>query len=144
MTGAAGAAAPLPEERRVAPAAYAILLAEDEPAFRDLLESVLRAAGYAVHAAADGRSALRLLTRHRVDLIITDLCMPGADGMEFLMALRTMRNTAPVIAMSGGVGSNMAGMLRAAQLLGARRTLAKPFALRDLVQAVRAVLPGGS
>jgi two-component system, OmpR family, response regulator len=123
---------------------HVILLAEDEQALRELIETVLQASGYVVHAAADGRAALRLLAEHRVDLIITDLCMPGTDGMQFLMALRQARSGVPVIVMSGGVGSNMAGMLRAAQLMGARHTLAKPFALPNLVQTVREVLPAAA
>lgn len=125
------------------PAAAVILLVEDEVAFRELLLSVLIAAGHTVHPAADGRAALRLLDQHRIDLIVTDLCMPGTDGMEFLMALRARRSGVPVIAMSGGVGSRMAGMLRTATLLGARRTLAKPFALSLLLEAVRELLAAG-
>ena len=130
-------------ETHLAPASATILLAEDETAFRELLVSVLSAAGHTVHAAADGRGALRLLKQHRVDLIVSDLCMPGTDGMEFLMALRAMRSGVPVIAMSGGVGSRMAGMLHTAELLGARRTLAKPFALPLLLAAVRELLAAG-
>ncbi len=144
MSGVADAAIRRPVETKAAPAALVVLLVEDEAAFRELLESVLSAAGHTVHAAADGRAALRLLEQHRVDVIVTDLCMPGTDGMEFLMALRATRSRVPVIAMSGGVGSNMAGMLRTAELLGARRTLAKPFALPSLLEAVHAVLVAGS
>ena len=107
-----------------------VLLVEDEDAFRELLETVLRGAGYVVHAARDGRVAARLLAEHTIHIIVTDLCMPGTDGMEFLTKLP----------MSGGVATNLAGMLRAAQLLGAQRTLEKPFSLPQLTEAVREVL----
>lgn len=117
-----------------------ILVAEDEAPIRELLQCVLEQAGYRVVAAADGRSALRLLAQQRPDVILTDLCMPETDGMEFLLELRRRGTGVPVIAMSGGVNSNMAGMLHTAELLGARRTLAKPFALPALVQAVQEVL----
>ena len=131
----------LPGESAAARPQPVVLLADDEEPFRELLTSVLHSIGCHVHVAADRRAALRLLARERVDLVITDLCMPGTDGMEFLTALRTARNRVPVIVMSGGVGSNMAGMLRAAELLGARRTLAKTFPLPDFVRAVRENLP---
>lgn len=143
MSDAADAAIRRPVQTHGAPAALVILLVEDEAAFRELLESVLSAAGHAVHAAADGQAALQLLAQHRIDIIVTDLCMPGKDGMEFLMALRSKRSPVPVIAMSGGVGSNMAGLLRTAELLGASCTLAKPFALPSLLAAVAAVAHSG-
>lgn len=117
-----------------------VLLVEDEDAFRELLETVLRGAGYVVHAARDGRVAARLLAEHTIHIIVTDLCMPGTDGMEFLTKLRMSRCRVPIIAMSGGVATNLAGMLRAAQLLGAQRTLEKPFSLPQLTEAVREVL----
>ncbi len=140
MSGLADALTRRPDSGDAVALERVIVLVEDEPAYRELLETVLITAGYLVRPAADGRAALRLLAQHRADLIVTDLCMPGADGMEFLMALHAKKNTVPVIVMSGGVGSNMAGMLRAAQLLGARRTLAKPFALPELVKAVQELL----
>lgn len=122
------------------PKAPVILLADDEVPFRELIEAFLLQAGYVVHAVGDGRAALRLLKQVPIDLIISDLCMPGTDGMELLTYLRISRPSPPVIVMSGGVGSNMAGMLQAAELLGARRTLAKPFPLPALAVAVREVL----
>lgn len=117
-----------------------LLLVEDEEAFRDLLQAFLVAEGFAVQAVPDGRRGVEWLQHHAVDLILTDLCMPEADGMELLMKLRQLRCATPIVVMSGGVRGDMAGMLRAARLLGARRTLAKPFPLQHLLTAVRETL----
>jgi DNA-binding response OmpR family regulator len=117
-----------------------ILLVEDERPFRELLEAFLTAQGYAVNAAPDGRQAARWLATHPVDLVITDLCMPESDGMQLVMQLRRTHGSVPIIVMSGGVAGHMAGMLRAAELMGARRTLSKPFPLQELSAAVAQVL----
>ena len=117
-----------------------LLLVEDEGAFRELLCAFLEAEGYGVYSVGDGGSALRWLKANPVDMVITDLCMPDSDGMELLMALRKIRSTGPIIVISGGVGAHVLSLLRAAVLLGARRTLAKPFSLQELAKVVRDVL----
>lgn len=121
-----------------------ILLVEDERPFRELLEVFLAGEGYVVHAAADGRQAARWLATNTAELVVTDLCMPESDGMQLVMELRKTHGNVPIIVMSGGVQGQMAGMLRAAELMGARRTLSKPFPLQELSRAVADVLrPAG-
>lgn len=117
-----------------------ILLVEDERPFRELIAAFLKASGYLVQTVTDGREASRWLAANPADLVLTDLCMPESDGMELLMQMRKAHPHVPIIVMSGGVGGEMAGMLRTAELLGARRTLEKPFALKDLTEAVQSVL----
>ena len=114
-----------------------VLLVEDEQPFRELLQAYLESQGYHVHAVRDGRCGARWLESNSVDVVVTDLCMPEVDGMELLMTIRRLHARTPVVAMSGGVGGEMVGMLRAAELLGARRTLAKPFSLHQFATAVR-------
>lgn len=110
-----------------------ILLVEDEPGLRELLEDYLGYRGYAVHAVADGRTAARWLAAHPVDIVVTDLCMPGTDGVELLLELKRQRRSVSVIAMSGGFDGDPEKLLRVAKLLGARRTLPKPFSLDQLL-----------
>jgi sigma-B regulation protein RsbU (phosphoserine phosphatase) len=131
-----------PAESRVGDRASGgrILLVEDEQPFRELLQAFLESQGYRVQAMTDGRSAARWLETNAVDVVVTDLCMPEVDGMELLMIIRHRDSRTPVIAMSGGVGGQMVGMLRAAGLLGARCTLEKPFSLHQLAAAVRETL----
>lgn len=117
-----------------------VLLVEDEQPFRELLQAYLESQGYRVSAVRDGRCGARWLESNDVDIVVTDLCMPEVDGMELLMTIRRLHPRTPVIAMSGGVGGEMVGMLRAAELLGARRTLEKPFSLHKFATAVREAL----
>ena len=117
-----------------------ILLVEDERPFRELLQAFLETQGYEVHAVPDGRCGAQWLETNVADAVVTDLCMPEVDGMELLMKIRKLHRSTPVVVMSGGVSGNMVGMLRAAELLGARRTLEKPFSLQQLATALREVV----
>jgi DNA-binding NtrC family response regulator len=126
------------------PKSSTILLVEDDAPMRELLRGALSEAGYAVSTAEHGGAALEAVSRQRPDLVVTDLCMPKVDGMELVMQLRRIAAGLPVIVISGGMVGGTSDMLRAARLLGARRTLEKPFALQDLVRAVREVIAPGS
>jgi DNA-binding response OmpR family regulator len=128
------------EPSRAAGSRPSLLLAEDEDAFRTLLANVLVTDGYDVHAVADGRAALQYLDRHPVDAIVTDICMPDFDGYELLTELRERGAGAPVLVMSGGVGSQIDCFLTMARQLGATATLAKPFPLEKLLAAVRGMV----
>lgn len=133
---------PMSSVTPTSPATRKVLLVEDEAPLRELLQETLKGAGFAVTTAEHGRCALDALAEVKPDLIVTDLCMPTLDGMELVMRLRTAAAGTPVIVMSGGVAGTATDMLRAARLLGARRTLEKPFPLQDLVKAAREVLAG--
>jgi two-component system, chemotaxis family, chemotaxis protein CheY len=117
-----------------------ILIVEDEAPLRELLQGALTEAGFTVRTAEHGGAALDAVAQEKPDLVVTDLCMPNVDGMELVMQLRRIAASMPVIVISGGMVGNTTDMLRAARLLGARRTLEKPFALQDLVRAVREVI----
>ncbi|MDP9469617.1 MAG: response regulator [Chloroflexota bacterium] len=66
-----------------------VLVVDDEPVIRDLVADVLRDEGYAVVTAADGREGLDLLARERPDLVLMDVMMPGLDGREAYLAMRS-------------------------------------------------------
>lgn len=116
-----------------------ILIVEDEASFRSLLVTALKQEGHSVEVAADGRAAEQRLASESFDLIITDVLMPGEDGLEMIMNLRAATNATPIIAMTG---SHMYTelYLKTAKALGARRVLAKPFGLRDLLDTARDAL----
>ncbi len=80
-----------------------ILLAEDEYAVRALCSRVLQSAGYRVIEAADGAQAVELATRHeaRLDLVVTDVVMPGMSGREAADAICALRPDTRVLYMSG-------------------------------------------
>ncbi len=98
----------------------------------------LARAGYVTTQAADGREALAYVRAKRPDLVITDLCMPGWDGIQLIMALAREGLAVPVIAMTG-VPPDTVPYLRIARGLGAVRVLAKPFAMAELLQMVTEV-----
>ena len=123
-----------------APAAGRILVVDDEHGVRSLFESILDGCGYEVTSAADGRVALRLLETRKFDLMITDLAMPGKEGIETIQAARQRHPALKVIAVSGAFG---ASMLKMAALLGAHATLPKPVSGDLLIETVKTVLARG-
>ncbi|HEV8463135.1 MAG TPA: PAS domain S-box protein [Gaiellaceae bacterium] len=118
-----------------------VLLVEDETVVRHLVSEILSANGYTVLEAADGPSALELLRRHTapVDLLVTDVVMPGMSGPEVAQAVTAMRPGTQVVYMSGytdqAIGHH--GVLEAGMAF-----LQKPFSADDLTRKVRAVLDG--
>jgi DNA-binding response OmpR family regulator len=78
-----------------------ILIADDNPDLRDMLVATLAEAGYAVLAAADGDEAVRVLADNWVDLLITDIKLPGSDGFELGRQAKVMRQNIRVIYVSG-------------------------------------------
>ena len=106
------------------------------------MAKVLGRAGYRVTEAGEGAEGLRLQRDEPADLIITDLIMPGKEGLETIMELRRQFPLVKVVAISGG-GRNKAGdYLPVAKKLGANRTLAKPFLPADLLSVVAELLNG--
>jgi two-component system response regulator HydG len=77
--------------------AVRILVVDDEAAARKGLEKLLQQENYAVDLAEDGKSALRVAAEHPPDVVITDLHMPGMDGLELLLKLREQDRELPVI-----------------------------------------------
>ncbi|MBI3246646.1 MAG: response regulator [Deltaproteobacteria bacterium] len=117
-----------------------ILVIDDEAQVRDVLRQMLEKAGYEVVEAPEGAEGLQLHRKHPVDLIITDIVMPGKEGIETILALRKCVPKVKIIAISGGGHMNKLDLLSVAQEFGAARTLAKPFARKELLAAVQEVL----
>ena len=104
-----------------------------------MLAASLRQAGHVVLQARDGCQGAELFRVEPADLVITDILMPGQEGLETIHVLLRERPGLPVIAISGGsVHSKL--YLEMAATLGAHRVLAKPFSPADLVRAVEEVL----
>jgi two-component system response regulator PilR (NtrC family) len=78
----------------------AILVADDEPGVRESLAEVLRDVGYAVETAADGTAALKALEEHDFGVVVTDLRMPGADGLDVLKRAREISPQTLVLVMT--------------------------------------------
>ena len=111
-----------------------ILVVEDEPKMRRLLELQLGDEGFAVHSAADAENGLRLLSRERIGLVLTDLRLPAMSGLEFLQAVKRVNAALPVVVMTayGTVESAVEAMK-----MGASDYVLKPFSLAELVLVIR-------
>ena len=117
-----------------------ILIADDEDLFAVMLQRSLVMFGYEVIRARNGKDALKLYDPLTIGLVITDLIMPDMEGVELIVALRKVNPAVKVIAMSGGGRNHPEAYLSIAQKVGALKTLAKPFPITGLVEAVEECL----
>ena len=108
-----------------------ILVIDDHAEIRDLCAEVLAEAGHEVLMAGDGSLGLALYARHRPEVVITDLQLPGVPGLEIIARLGRDPGV-HIIAMSGGAREN----LEAARRLGAARAFRKPFDVDHLAGVV--------
>lgn len=121
------------------PGRETVLLVEDEPAFRELLQRVLESNGYSVLAAADGRAALALAAAHdgAIELLLTDMILPGMSGSTIAERLGKDRPGLKVLYISGysqeAVASN-------GKISSGTAFLSKPFRLDALLHKVRDLL----
>ena len=119
-----------------------ILVIDDDPDMRALLEQTLKSAGHEVALAADGRQGVDQYRANPADLVITDLYMPGQEGLETIIELRKRFPEAAIMAVSGR--ATAATMLSVAQKLGALEVLQKPFDTAELLAAVGNALRRGA
>jgi CheY-like chemotaxis protein len=119
--------------------ARTLLVVEDEGAVRELVRTALTRAGYRVLAARDGEEALTRAAAHagRIDLLLTDVVMPGMNGRELALRFRQARPDARVLFMSGFASDVIAAD---GGLSGDSELLMKPFTPDELLSRVRAAL----
>lgn len=118
-----------------------ILLVDDDEVLRMVQAHFLRRFGYRVDAASDGVGAIKHLNAQPADLVITDMVMPGTDGVQLIQHLRREHPSVKIVAISGGGPMTPDLMMDIARMLGADVTLMKPFTLIALLKAVRSQLP---
>ncbi len=118
-----------------------ILVIDDDAMLREFLNKCLTKAGYQVTTARDGAEGIRSLKKARFDLVICDVFMPEADGLEVLQQTRKLEaKPTPILMVSGGSPNMTDDFLRIAGVMGATSTLPKPFNSRDLLNAVAELL----
>ena len=123
--------APSPDEARPA-----VLVVDDEPILLDTVAQALRRSGYEVLVAARGEDALEIARRETFGLLITDLVMPGMDGITLAQQLRITRPDLPVLFITGYAGGDLAQ-----RLPHDATVLRKPFRALDLVTSVARLKP---
>jgi len=114
-----------------------ILVIDDEPPIRKLLRMGLSSQGYHILEAPDGRAALELLGREKLDLVILDLGLPDMKGHELLRIIRERDENIPVVVLSSR--GDEAGKVEAFDL-GADDYVTKPFGMNELLARLRAAL----
>ncbi len=114
-----------------------LVVVDDEPNIRELLAASLRFAGFDVVAAESGEEAVRAVDRHRPDLLVLDVMMPGMDGFEVVRRLRSAGRAMPVLFLTArdGTEDKITGLT-----LGGDDYVTKPFSLEELIARIRAVL----
>jgi DNA-binding NtrC family response regulator len=107
----------------------AVLIIEDEAKMRRLLELNLGEDGFATFSAGDAEAGLKLLREHAIDLVVTDLKLPGMNGLEFLQAVKRQNAALPVVVMTafGSVETAVEAMKA-----GASDYVLKPFSLTEM------------
>ena len=114
-----------------------ILLAEDDDSLRAFLSRALQRAGYEVTACADGEEALAALDDHQWDLLLTDIVMPGVDGIELARRAAELDPDIKIMFITGfaavALNADSAAPKHA-------KVLSKPIHLRDLVNEVQKML----
>lgn len=121
-----------------------ILLVEDERNVRQVLRSILEDTGHEVIEACDGTEALAQYRRHQTDLILTDLGMPGQEGLTCIAGIHRAFPNARIAAMTGEAG--LLAQPGDARALGVSAVLRKPLDLEELLDVVQGELldPGRS
>lgn len=117
-----------------------ILIIEDEPSLREVIEREMRGEGYVVESASDFLSAETKIAGYSYDCILLDIMLPGGSGLDLLAKLRDAgrRENVIIISARDAVDDRVAGLE-----LGADDYLAKPFHMAELVARVRSVLRRG-
>jgi CheY-like chemotaxis protein len=112
-----------------------ILLVDDDPDLREVLVALLAEPGYVVVTAMDGYEALRILVGRPIDILITDVKMPGITGFELARQARLIRPNLPIMYMSGS-----AGAISETRGPTYGRILRKPFRAIDLLVEITRAL----
>jgi CheY-like chemotaxis protein len=113
-----------------------ILVVDDDPYNRKNLAFFLRTEGYDVDAASDGNEAAHLLETDKFDLLLSDVIMPGLDGIRLLEYTRSVAPETPVLLMSGSARIDSDDIVKK----GAAGFLAKPLGLDELLAKLKEAL----
>lgn len=114
-----------------------VLVVDDEAVIRNVCEQILEGEGYAVTTAASGKEALRLVSEHSFDAVVTDIMMPDMSGLALLEVIKRTSMDVSTIVITGLGTFDMATQ---SDRLGAREFVVKPFTPDELSEAVRKAL----
>jgi CheY-like chemotaxis protein len=110
-----------------------ILIVDDERDLVDAYVRLLERTGYRCIAAFDANEAIQMIDAESPDLVITDLSLPDANGIEIVRRVRAKSPVTPIIVMSG---HNTPGLHEAARAAGANLSLLKPVSIAELQRVI--------
>ncbi len=113
-----------------------IMIVDDDSQFRRILRQMLEHEGYMVTEAGNGEEGLKRFSKARVDLVITDIIMPGKEGLETMLEIMEMDPRVKFIVVSGSRWYGAEAEFDVARSLGAR-TLKKPFKLKEILSLIQ-------
>lgn len=120
-----------------------ILVVDDEQNIRNILRESLKKEEHEVFEASSSQEACDILDANAIELMITDLVMPGKTGLDLIMEIKEKLPDLAIIAISGGGGINgRFDYLPIAQLIGANNIIKKPFSISDIKTTVSDLLAG--
>lgn len=114
-----------------------IILVDDDASFANGLKILLEKNGFATDVAASGEEGLQGFISKEYDLMITDIRMPGSDGLKLITEVRKRSQSIRILAMSAGGYVPAEDYLRISKLFGANAVLNKPFTFDQLLQEVQ-------
>jgi DNA-binding NtrC family response regulator len=119
-----------------------VLIADGSADHRLPLQRALDAAGFAVTEVGSGVEAIDALKRSPFDIVVTDVWMPGADGIEVIQSARRLSPPATIFVVTGGgPGMSIASAAALASVWGAYKVYVKPFELGELIREILALFP---
>jgi CheY-like chemotaxis protein len=116
-----------------------LLLIDDDQVFRRLVSVMLTATGYSLQEASNGAAGLAAYRQQPADVVLTDILMPGKEGLETIRELTQIDPQVKIIAMSVS-GEGRFGHLTIALRMGALRILQKPFSRDELLRALTEII----
>jgi len=117
-----------------------VLVVDDNATMRRTFCDWLEKLGYATVEAASGAEGIELFRKEKFDILLTDLMMPGKNGLETIFEIRRIDPTVRIVAVSGaGVSPKGGDLLELAADIGAHVALAKPFQLPELREALKSI-----
>jgi CheY-like chemotaxis protein len=117
-----------------------ILLIDDDDLLRRFVAALLERRNYSVQSAENGDAGIKLAAKADFDLVITDIAMPGTEGLETIRHLRRDKPDIKILAISGGGAKEGGDYLHHAKQLGATATLSKPFDSIEFLDVVAGLI----
>ncbi|MBW2107050.1 MAG: response regulator [Deltaproteobacteria bacterium] len=117
-----------------------ILIIDDDEQILKVCRTLLEREGFTVVESQEGSQGIEICRRRSIDLVITDIIMPGKEGLETIMELRNEFPALPIVAMSGGGQLGPESYLPLARMLGAQQALRKPFTKNELMESISGLI----